>query len=184
MAEYTAPYKVEGFQDPTMSTVFSDLLMITPHARRVHGSSSASTSGNDASCPSNGPQAPLTSPNANAPSPEPTSFLKAMLIEQRNTADSLMATAKKIDPVAKTIARMEDAYDAAFESDVKAPLPVAGQTLQGFALLLFFVSYVALTLVGTIAINAITKNVRITAGFFFGSFVLGMILLGVIRHLG
>jgi hypothetical protein len=95
-----------------------------------------------------------------------------------------MATAKKINPVAKTINRMEDAYDAAFESDAKASLPVAGQTLQGFALLLFFVSFVSLVLVGTIVVNNISKSAKITAGFFVGSVVVGMVVLGVIRRLG
>jgi hypothetical protein len=107
-----------------------------------------------------------------------------MLKHQREAADSLMATAKKINPVAKTINRMEDAYDAAFESDAKASLPVAGQTLQGFALLLFFVSFVSLVLVGTIVVNNVTKSAKITAGFFVGSIVVGMVVLGVIRRLG
>ena len=183
MAEYTSPYSVEGFENPTMAKVFTDLLMITPPVKRAR--SSGSTGGaSDASCPSSTGQAPLTSASADTSAPQATSFLKTMLKQQREAADSLMATAKKINPVAKTINRMEDAYDAAFESDAKASLPVAGQTLQGFALLLFFVSYVALALVGTIVINNITKSAKITAGFFVSTVIVGMIIIGVLRRLG
>jgi hypothetical protein len=183
MAEYTSPYNTEGFENPTMAKVFTDLLMITPPVKRLR--SGGSTAGaSDASCPSSSGQPPLTSASADTSVPESTSFLKTMLKQQREAADSLMATAKKINPVAKTINRMEDAYDAAFESDAKASLPVAGQTLQGFALLLFFVSFVSLVLVGTIVVNNVTKSAKITAGFFVGSIVVGMVVLGVIRRLG
>ena len=183
MAEYTSPYNTEGFENPTMAKVFTDLLMISPPVKRVRGSATG-MSGSDASCPSASGQPPLTSASADTSVPESTSFLKTMLKQQREAADSLMATAKKINPVAKTINRMEDAYDAAFESDAKASLPVAGQTLQGFALLLFFVSYVSLVIVGTIVINNVTKSGKITAGFFAVSIVVGMIILGIIRRLG
>jgi hypothetical protein len=183
MAEYTSPYNVEGFENPTMAKVFTDLLMISPPVTQAR--SSGSTAGTSAaSCPSSTGQPPLTSASADTSTPQPTSFLKTMLIHQRAAADSLMATAKKINPVAKTINRMEDAYDAAFETDVKASLPVAGQTLQGFALLLFFVSFISLVLVGTIVVNNISKSGKITAAFFIGSVVIGMILLNLIKTLG
>jgi hypothetical protein len=50
--------------------------------------------------------------------------------------------------------------------------------------LLFFVSFVSLVLVGTIVVNNVTKSAKITAGFFVGSIVVGMVVLGVIRRLG
>jgi hypothetical protein len=188
MAEYTSPYKVEGFENVAMSKIFTDLLMIQPQEKRVYKGSSGrpkTTSSSNPTCPPDnaGPNT-LTAGAAATNRPEPTSFLKTMLIQERNTVDSLMETAKKISPVAKRINQMEDAYDAAFESDIRAPLPGTSKTLQGFAVLLFFISYIALAIIGTIAINSITKSGRAAAGAFVGFVIVGFILLTLIAHLG
>lgn len=188
MAEYTSPYKVEGFENVTMSKVFTDLLMIRPPVKKAQQGSNGrpkKTSSSNPSCPPDnaGPNT-FTTGTAGDGAAEPTSFLKTMLIQERNTVDSLMATAKKISPVAKRINQMEDAYDAAYESDVRAPLPGTSKTLQGFAVLLFFISYIALAIIGTIAINSITKSGRIAAGAFAGFVIVGFILLAVIAQLG
>jgi len=188
MAEYTSPYKMEGFENAAMSKVFTDLLMIRPQAKKVQQVSNGrpkTTSSSNPSCPPDnaGPNV-LTTGSMAAGAAEPTSFLKTMLIQERNTVDSLIETAKKISPVAKRIIQMEDAYDAAFESDAKAPLPGISKTLQGFAILLFFISYIALAIIGTIAINSITKSGRAAASAFAGFGIVGFILLAVIAHLG
>jgi hypothetical protein len=188
MAEYTSPYNVEGFENATMSKVFTDLLMIQPQAKKVVQASNGrpkKTSSSNPSCPPDNAGPNVLTVGVTAENrPEPTSFLKTMLIQERNTVDSLMETAKKISPVAKRINQMEDAYDAAYESDVRAPLPGISKTLQGFAVLLFFISYIALAIIGTIAINSITKSGRAAAGAFVGFVIVGFILLAVIAHLG
>ena len=188
MAEYTSPYKMEGFENAAMSKVFTDLLMIRPQTKKVNKGSNGrpkTTSSSNPSCPPDnaGPNI-LTAGAAGEGATESTSFLKTMLIQERNTVDSLMETAKKISPVAKRINQIEDAYDAAFESDVRAPLPGISKTLQGFAVLLFFVSYIALAIIGTIAVNNITKSGRAAAGAFLGFSVGGFILLAIVARLG
>ena len=169
-----------------MQTVFSNLLKINPPAQRSSsGRSSSGRSSSGASCPPNpatAAQAPV-SMSGDTAAPTSTSFLKTLLLQQQESAESLMATAKKINPVVKSINQTEDAYDAAFESDKVAPVPHAGQTLQGFAVILFVFSYIALALVGTIAINAITQSGRIAAGAFVGFVVLGALLLTIIVRL-
>lgn len=95
-----------------------------------------------------------------------------------------MATAKAINPVEKSVGQMDAAYDAAFESDLKAAAPYPGQTLQGFTVLLFIFSYVSLTIVATIMVNAVTLNPAMTAGAFIGFVVIGAMLIGIFRQLG
>lgn len=189
MAEYTSPYKTEGFENPTMSKVFTDLLTVQAPTRRFNSLAKRATGSNNKSeavcpVPVTVQRNILTSQNENDVKAETTSFLKTLLIQERKTVDSLISTAKRISPVTKQISRAEEAYDAAFESDIKAPLPRIGKTLQGFAVLLFFVSYLSLAIIGSIGINIITKNGRAAGGAFAGFVVLGFILLAVITHLG
>jgi hypothetical protein len=169
---------MEGFENPTMSKIFTDLLTVQAPSRTFHNTTNRATSSNnknEAVCP-----VPvtiqrniLTSQNENDVKAEPTSFLKTLLLQERKTVDSLISTAKRIGPVTKQI-----------ESDIKAPIPRIGKTLQGFAVLLFFVSYISLAIIGSIAINVITKNGRIAGGAFAGFVVLGFILLAIVTHLG
>jgi hypothetical protein len=54
MAEYTSPYNMEGFENAAMSKVFTDLLMIQPHLKRVNKGSNGrpkKTSSSNPTCP-------------------------------------------------------------------------------------------------------------------------------------
>lgn len=91
------------------------------------------------------------------------SLLKDLLSQERSNLDELVYTAKQLNPVIQKVAPLASAYDAAFESSVEKAIPVAGATLQGFALLLLVISYVCLLLVSVISVNIITGN-PVTAG--------------------
>jgi positive regulator of sigma E activity len=95
-----------------------------------------------------------------------------------------MATAKAINPVEKTVTQMDAAYDAAFESDTKAAVPYPGETLQGFAVLLFVFSYFSLAVIATIMVNAVTLNPAAAIGTFAAFVVVGFIMLGLFRQFG
>lgn len=192
MTEYAAPYKVEGFTGSSMppgaiQALFGNMLEITP-AQRVpitnagYGTTRGAT---DSTCPAQ-PSAPVLSGVGSSAgrSPVASAFLKTLIKQQLDSAKSLMATAKAINPVEKTVGQMDAAYDAAFESDVKASVPYPGQTLQGFTVLLFLFSYVSLTIVATIMVNAVTLNPAKTAGTFIGFVVIGTVLIGIFRQLG
>ena len=186
--EYAASYKTEGFSNPDMNSVFNTLLRIKPnkniHPRKVPQESSKPDGTSCAPSKLQSGQTPLTMEGVNLDSDtESISFLKTMLIQQKKTADSLMNTAKRIGPAAKRATQMENAYEAAFESDTLASLPRAGGTLQGFILLFFFVSYISLALVTTLAVNAITGSMQKAAGTFVGFIVIGIILMALISRL-
>jgi hypothetical protein len=192
MTEYVAPYKVEGFTGGSMppgaiQELFANMLEITP-AQRVpvvrtgYGTTRGAT---DSTCPAQ-PSPPVLSGvgSSGGRSPVASAFLKTLIKQQLESAKSLMATAKAINPVEKTVGQMEAAYDAAFESDVKAALPYPGQTLQGFTVLLFIFSYLSLAIVCTIMVNAMTLNPAKAAGTFVGFIVVGFMMIGLFRQLG
>lgn len=87
------------------------------------------------------------------------SLLKDMISQERSNLDDLIRTAKQLNPVIQKITPLDKAYDAAFESAAQRPVPAAGATLQGFALLLLVISYIALVLVSVIAVNILTGSV-------------------------
>ena len=114
----------------------------------------------------------------------PTPFLKTLLQKEKESVETLLKLASKVGPVVNTMVENENAYDAAFELETPAPIPTYGSTLQGFTLLLFYVSYAALMIVITIYINATTANAAAAAGTFVGFIVLGFISMGLIQRYG
>ena len=114
----------------------------------------------------------------------PTPFLKTMLQKEKESVETLLKLASKVGPVVNTMVEHEKAYDAAFEAETQAPIPTYGSTLQGFTLLLFYVSYAALMIVVTIYVNATTANASAAAGTFVGFIVLGFISMGLIQRYG
>ena len=144
MGDHLSPV-MEGFENPTMETVFKDLLKI----------SSNPTSANS----------------------EKISFLKSILKQQKETADSLMRSSKKIGLVSQKISNRDSAYDAAFESDVTAPIPNMSGTLQGFTFLFFILSFVSLAIIMAIGVNQLSGNTTY-AMMTFAAFVL-IILVSV-----
>lgn len=178
MSEYAAPYKIEGFDNPDMHSVFNNLLKISP-VTRVHGRSSRS-SGSSA-CPANDGQRPISFQDDTDTAP--TAFLKSMLIQQKTATKSLMDTAKRIGPAAQKVVQMEGAYDAAFESDIQASLPRAGGTLQGFVLLFFSISYIVLALVTTMMVNIVTGSSKKALGVFAVFCILGIVILALLVRL-
>jgi len=115
---------------------------------------------------------------------EQTSFFRTLLIEEKASVDSLFSIAKRVGPVAKKIDQMESAADASFEDSIQAPPPMLGSTLQGFILLFFVVSYVALTLITCMAVNMITESGTKAAGTFVGFVILAIVLASVIIRFG
>lgn len=114
----------------------------------------------------------------------PAPLLKQIIDNEKATVESLLKVAAKIGPVVNNIVEKEKAYDAAFESEVPAPLPSYGSSLQGFALLLFFVSYGALMIIVAIYINATTGNPAMAGGTFAGLLILAFIVMALIRRYG
>ena len=179
MSEYAAPYKkIEGFENPDMQHVFKSLLTVTPIPPSGYRGRSVSAGRSGSECPANRGQTPLSMSDGMTP-PAPTSFLKTMLIQQRDATKALMNTAKRIGPATQTAVQMEQAYTTAFENDLQASLPDVGGTLQGFILLFFIVSYSALALVSTIMVNLVTGSLG-KAGATFAAFVLVAILTAII----
>ena len=114
----------------------------------------------------------------------PTPFLKTLLQKEKESVETLLKLASKVGPVVNTMVEHENAYDAAFELETPAAIPTYGSTLQGFTLLLFYVSYAALMIVITIYVNATTANAAAAAGTFVGFIVLGFISMGLIQRYG
>jgi len=112
-----------------------------------------------------------------------TMFLKGLLTQEKARADSLMDTAKRMKPVMHKLAPIAQANDAAFESEKQAAIPNSGATLQGFALILLLVSYIALTIISTIAINIVTQNAYTAGKTFVGFLVLGVIMYSLLVRL-
>lgn len=147
MPEHLSPV-MEGFGNPTMATVFQEILKITPIG-----------------------------------STDKISFLKKIISEQKDTADSLMDTAKKIGHVSKKISTKKDAYDAAFETDMIAPMPNRSDTLQGYTIVFFVLSFFSLAIVSSIITNQTTGSYK-SALYVFGLFVVAFIIaLGIITRI-
>lgn len=113
-----------------------------------------------------------------------TSFLKSMIKQQEETVKTLLNTAKKIGPVAKQIYQKERAYDASFESNNAASIPLTSSTMQGAAILLFLISYLILAILLTAIINKTTGSGMNAAISFAGFIVVGVICLSLIIRLG
>ncbi len=87
-----------------------------------------------------------------------------------------MDSAKKMGPVSQKLVAQKGAYEAAFETDLVAPLPNTSGTLQGFTLVFFTLAFFSLAIVVSILVNQTTGNAQ-TAAKVFGGFVIGYIVL-------
>lgn len=161
--------------------------------KRVPGLSSQGVPTKGAVCPSNArPKAnkgsiartPSTSKNSGISPYTPTPFLKTIIDNEKKAVESLMRVAAKIGPVANTVVEKEKAYNAAFQSKIPASLPTYGSTLQGFAFILFFWSYIALAVVITIFANGTTSSSAVGAGTMIGFAVVGILLFTLIKRFG
>lgn len=175
-AENLSPV-MEGFENPTMATVFREMLKVTPVPKsNTRGPRKAAGSSSSSSCPpSSSTTPPPTATSSTSSTSEKIAFLKSILTEQKKTADSLMESAKKMGPVAQKLLAQKDAYDAAFESDLVAPMPNTSGTLQGFTLVFFTLAMFSLSIVVSIMTNQITGNPA-SALKIFGAFVIAYIV--------
>ena len=98
----------------------------------------------------------------------------------RQTTAILQNAASQLAPLAQKISELQLASDAAFETDVHAtpPWSFSAPTLQGFVLLFFTISFVALACMATFMVNSISGSR--SAGITFVSFLLVAVLLFVV----
>jgi hypothetical protein len=150
MGDHLSPI-MEGFDNPTMDTVFGELLQVSSNSK-------------------------LNS--------EKISFLKSILTQQRTTADSLMKSAKKIVPISQKIMNSDGAYDAAFESDITAPLPKMSGTLQGFTLVFFIISFISLAIIACILVSQLSNNTNHTITAIVIFIVLMIVSMSLIIRYG
>lgn len=182
---------IEGFDtSPALEDVFTSVLKVPksdiPKVTHIPGTGSTKRSDTNTKC------APTTASLSSASydtyqsinpyTPKP--FLKTLLRNEKEAVESLLRVAAKIGPVAQTVVQKERAYDAAFESKIPAPIPTYGSTLQGFAFILLFWSYLALAIVITIYANGTTGSATVGAGTLIGFGVVGVLALALIRRYG
>jgi len=110
-----------------------------------------------------------------------TPFLKDVILNEKKNVESLMKLAAKIGPAAQTVVEEENAYDAAFEAKSPEPIPTYNGTLQGFTFILFFFSYLALSIVVTTYVNLTSGSAMTAGGTFVGSMVLGAVLFALLK---
>jgi len=111
-------------------------------------------------------------------------FLKNIVEEQKRSADALMESAKKIGPVSQTIKASDDAYTAAFETDVVAPMPTMSGTLQGFTIFFFTVSFISLSIVLSVSVNLMSGNTSYAVYTFIFCIVSFLVISSLIARLG
>jgi len=90
---------------------------------------------------------------------------------------TLKTAVAQLAPLAQKMSELQLASDAAFESDVHATPPgsFSAPTLQGFVLLFFTISFVALACMATFMVNSISGSRA--AATTFGSFLLVAVVL-------
>lgn len=177
MSEHLSPV-MEGFENPTMATMFREMLKITPVKNSSgRGPKTAIGATSNGSCPPASAPASATSASASSGSSsiEKIAFLRSVITEQKATADSLMESAKKMGPVSQKLVAQKGAYDAAFETDLLAPMPNTSGTLQGFTLVFFTLAFFSLAIVASILTNQASGNVQ-TALKIFGGFVIAYVV--------
>ena len=150
MGDHLSPI-IEGFDNPTMKTVFGELLQVSSNSK-------------------------LNS--------EKISFLKSILTQQRLTTDSLMKSAKKIGPISQKITNKDVSYNAAFESDIAAPIPNMSGTLQGFTFVFFIISFISLAIVMTLTVSQISSNIIHTITTLAAFIILILISVPLIFRFG
>ena len=150
MGDHLSPI-MEGFNNPTMNSVFREMLKTTTSGSTITGN---------------------------------VAFLESLVKQQKDLADSLMQSAKKIGPVIQRKIDTDEAYDAAFESDLTAPLPNISGTLQGFTLFFFILSFACLALVFSININYVSGNTLYAVYTFICFIFLFILSMSLITRLG
>lgn len=176
---------MEGFENPTMATLFQEMLKITPPSNKnnLRGSKTNVSTSTSGTCPPARSQAvaPSTaSTGSNSSSSQKIAFLKSIINEQKATADSLMESAKNMGPVSQKLVAQTAAYDAAFESDVTSPMPNISGTLQGFSLFFFILSFFSLAIVSSIMTNHATGSTSAalkTFGMFLITFIVAIAII-------
>jgi hypothetical protein len=161
MGEFLAPV-TEGFAD--MESIFQNLLRVSP------------ITNTKTMMPVN-PATPVQTS-------QQVAFLREMLKDKKESADSLLDTAKRISPASKAIVALESAYDASFESEVAAPLPNSSATLQGFTLIFFIISFFSLAIVASVYANNLSGNTNdalVTFGIFLLIFI---VCFALVRRFG
>ena len=185
MSEHLSPV-MEGFENPTMSTLFREMLKITPvKSKSGRGPKNAVTAAAGTCPPSSSTPPPSPSSlSATSSSSEKIVFLKSILTEQKATADSLMDSAKKMGPVSQKLIAQKGAYDAAFESDLLAPIPNTSGTLQGFTLVFFTLAFFSLAIVASILTNQTSGSASSAVKIFVGFTIAYVISLSLISKYG
>ena len=185
---------IEGFDNsPALEDVFTSVLKVPksdiPKVTYIPGTGSTRRSDTNANkcgkvpTPASHANATYdTSQSINPYTPKP--YLKTLLRNEKEAVESLLLVAAKIGPVAQTAVQKERAYDADFESKIPAPIPTYGSTLQGFAFILLFLSYLALAIVITIYANGTTGSATVGASTLIGFGVVGVLGLALIRRYG
>lgn len=185
-SEHLSPV-MEGFENPTMATLFREMLKVTPVTKKnSRGSKMSPAASGDKSCPpatSSSLSSTITA-SSDTSSSQKIAFLKSVINEQQATADSLMESAKKMGPVSQKLVAQKAAYDAAFESDLVAPMPNMSGSLQGFALVFFTLAFLSLAIVASVLTNQTTGNLQ-SALKIFGMFLIAYIVsIAMIARLG
>jgi hypothetical protein len=111
-------------------------------------------------------------------------FLKEVIQNEKESIETLLKVAAKIGPVAQTVLQKEEAYDAAFETTDPSPIPGPSGTLQGFALILFFASYLILAIIMTIYVMQSSESEYKAAVTMIIFIVGGAIVLSVLGRIG
>ena len=185
LSEHLSPV-MEGFENPTMSTLFREMLKITPTSKsNSRGPKTAVATSKDGTCPpAIAVAAPAGTASSSSSAAQKIAFLKSIISEQKKTADSLMESAKKINPVSQKLSAKANAYDAAFESEQVAPMPNISGTLQGFTLVFFTLAFFSLAIVASILTNQATGSAN-SAFKTFGIFVIVYcVAVGIIIQYG
>lgn len=113
-----------------------------------------------------------------------TDFLKELVQHQTDLAASLVLTAKTITPISQKMGQSDAAQDAAFETDLTAPLPNISGTLQGFTLIFFVLSYFSLAIISCVNINQMTGNTMTAVYSFMGFLFMFFIIMVLISRFG
>ena len=108
--------------------------------------------------------------------------VKSFIQTQKETADTLLNSARRFTTISNKKEISSAAYDAAFESEKAPVIKGPSDTLQGFALLLFFGSFFALLCILPIKVYLVTQDLTKTGIAFGGLFFLGIMFTGLIQR--
>jgi hypothetical protein len=108
--------------------------------------------------------------------------IKSFIQTEKNTADTLLNSARRFTTISNKKELSSTAYDAAFESEKAPIIKGPSDTLQGFALLLFFGSFLALLCILPIKVYLVTQDYSKTGIAFGGLFFLGIMFTGFIQR--